>query len=116
MTMSDAVARVLDLFRQSAKVGLAGVTNVTKSKVTARSSGVTPVTPATCPNRSPPEGYVTERAEGQLGACDIDERAAIAIHDGGIPVAYGEAFARLQCAQPIGVDHSRWLQVIDDAG
>ena len=42
---------------------------------------------------------VVERAEGQLDACDVDERAAIAIHDGGIPDAYGDAFARLQSAQ-----------------
>lgn len=114
--MSDAVARVLDLFRQSAEVGVTGVTHVTKSKVTARSSRVTPVTPATCLIRSSPEGYVAGRAEGQFEAFDVDERAAIAIHDGGIPDGYGEAFARLQTAQPIGVDHSRWLQLIDDAG
>jgi hypothetical protein len=114
--MTDVVARVLDLFRQSAEVGVTGVPHVTKSKVTARSSTVTPVTPATCLNRSPPEGYVADRSESQLDACDVDERAAIAIHDGGIPDGYGEAFARLQTAQPIGVDHSRWLRVIEDAG
>jgi hypothetical protein len=38
--MTDVVARVLDLFRQSAEVGVTGVPHVTKSKVTARSSTV----------------------------------------------------------------------------
>jgi len=47
---------------------------------------------------------------------DFDERAAVAIYDGGIPEAYADAFAQLQIAQPIGVPHPQWLRAIDDAG
>jgi hypothetical protein len=47
---------------------------------------------------------------------DFDERAAIAIYDGGMPEAYADAFAQLQIAQPIGVSHPQWLRAIDDAG
>jgi hypothetical protein len=114
--MSDALARVLDLFRQTAKRGVADVTHVTNSEVTPESSMVTPVTPVTYENRTATTGYVTKRPEVSLNAMEIDERAAIAIHDGGIPEIYAEAFARLQTAQPIWVDHSRWLQAINDVG
>jgi hypothetical protein len=54
--------------------------------------------------------------EAALDADEVNERTAIAIHEGGVPEAYAEAFARLQTAQPIGIDHSRWLQAVDDAG
>jgi len=47
---------------------------------------------------------------------DLDERAAIAIYDAGVPEAYAGAFAQLQIAQPIGVPHPQWLRTIDDAG
>jgi hypothetical protein len=59
---------------------------------------------------------VTQNAEGVSDAHDLDERAAIAIYDGGIPEVYAEAFARLQIAQPIGISHHQWLRAIDDTG
>ena len=117
--MSDAVARVLDLFRQASKQGVTGVTCVTRFGVTPESSmvtQVTQVTPVTCFNRRQPTGYVSARAGVGSEVYDFDERAAIAIHDGGIPEAFGDAFAQLQIAQPIGVPHRRWLRAIDDAG
>jgi hypothetical protein len=114
--MSDAVARVLELFRQTSRRGVTGVTHVTRRQVTAKCSMVTPVTPVTYENPSPSIVYVTQNAEGVSDACDVGERAAIAIHDGGIPEVYTEAFARLQIAQPIGIPHHKWLRAIDDAG
>jgi hypothetical protein len=114
--VSDAVARVLDLFRQSSKRGVTGVTHVTKPKVTPKSSMVTPVTPVTYLNQGQPTDYVSTPAGAHTDVHDFDERAAIAIYDGGIPEAYAAAFAQLQIAQPIGVTHPQWLRAIDDAG
>jgi hypothetical protein len=111
--MSEAVARVLELFRQESRRGVTGVTYVTGRQVTPKSSMVTPVT---YQNVSPSEGSVTEQGNVVFGAYDVDERAAIAIYDGGIPEVYAVAFARLQIAQPIGVHHQQWLRAIDDAG
>ena len=114
--MSDAVARVLSLFRQSSKRGVTGVTHVTKPKVTPKSSMVTPVTPVTYLNQGQPTDYVSTLAWALSDVRDFDERVAIAIYDGGIPEAYAAAFAQLQIAQPIGVSHPQWLRAIDDAG
>src|SRR5262245_318837 len=117
--MSDAVARVLALFRQASKRGVTGVTYVTARQVTSKNSmvtPVTPVTPVTYRNVSPSAGYVTNQADGVFDTDNIEERAAIAIHDGGIPEVYAEPFARLQIAQPLGIHHHRWLRAIDDAG
>jgi hypothetical protein len=117
--MSDAVERVLDLFRQASKRGVTGVTRVTKPGVTTESSmvtAVTRVTPVTHFNRCQPTGYTSARAGAGSEFYDFDERAAIAIHDGGIPEIFGDAFAQLQIAQPIGVPQGRWLRAIDDAG
>jgi hypothetical protein len=113
--VSDVVARVLDLFRQSSKRGVTGVTHVTKPMVTPKSSMVTPVTPVTYLNKSQPTDYVSP-AGALSDVYDLDERAAIAIYDGGIPEAYATAFAQLQIAQPIGVPHPQWLRAIDGAG
>jgi hypothetical protein len=113
--VSDAVARVLDLFRQSSKRGVTGVTHVTKPKVTPKSSMVTPVTPVTYLNKSQPTNYVST-AGALSDVYDLDERAAIAIYDGGIPEAYAAAFAQLQIAQPIDVSLPQWLRAVDDAG
>jgi hypothetical protein len=114
--VSDAVARVLDLFRQSPKRGVTGVTHVTKLKVTPKSSIVTPVTPVTCLNQSQPTGHVSTLAGAPSDVYDFEERVAIAIYDGGIPEAYADAFAQLQIAQPIGVPHLQWQRAIGDAG
>jgi hypothetical protein len=113
--VSDAVARVLDLFRQSSKRGVTGVTHVTKPMVTPKSSMVTPVTPVTYLNKSQPTNYVST-AGALSDVYDLDERAAIAIYDGGIPEAYAAAFAQLQIAQPIDVSLPQWLRAVDDAG
>jgi hypothetical protein len=113
--VSDAVARVLDLFRQSSKRGVTGVTHVTKPMVTPKSSMVTPVTPVTYLNKSQPTHYVSPAA-ALSDVYDLDERAAIAIYDAGIPEAYAGAFAQLQIAQPIGVSLPQWLRAADDAG
>jgi hypothetical protein len=114
--VTDAVARVLDLFRQPSKRGVTTVTHVTEPQVTSKSSMVTPVTPVTYLNQSQPMDYVSTPAGTLPDVYDSDERAAIAIYDGGIPEAYADAFAQLQIAQPIGVHHSQWLRAIDDAG
>lgn len=114
--MSEAVARVLELFRQESRRGVTGVTHVTERQVTPKNSMVTLVTPVTCQNISPSGGHVTKQAGVDFDAHDVDERAAVAIYDGGIPEVYAEAFARLQIAQPIGVHYHQWLRAIDDAG
>ncbi len=80
--MSDAVARVLDLFRQSSKRGVTGVTHVTEPKVTSKNSTVTPVTPVTYLKHSQPTDYVSPAA-ALSDVYDLDERAAIAIYDAG---------------------------------
>jgi hypothetical protein len=113
--VSDAVARVLDLFRQSSKRGVTGVTHVTKPKVTSKSSMVTPVTPVTYLNKCLPMNCVSP-ARALADVYDLDERLAIAMYDGGIPETYATAFGELQIAQPIGVSHPQWLRAIDDAG
>jgi hypothetical protein len=118
--MSDAVARVLNLFRQSCERGVTGVTHVTQPNVTALRSmvtPVTPVTPVTCLHSNRQTYYVSEQAAGAASHVhDLEERAAIAIYDGGMPESYAATFARLQIAQPIGVQHPQWLRGIDDAG
>jgi hypothetical protein len=48
---------------------------------------------------------------------DHDERAAIVEHDGGIPRAWAEGFARLHPDRPpAGVPLRRWQQFVDDVG
>jgi hypothetical protein len=47
---------------------------------------------------------------------DVNERAAIAEHDGGVPAIYAEPFATLQVASPANVPEQRWHQAINDAG
>jgi hypothetical protein len=47
---------------------------------------------------------------------DEAERAAIAIELGGVPLAYADAWARLQCQRPFGASDQEWRQVMDDAG
>jgi hypothetical protein len=51
--------------------------------------------------------------------CDqdlIDEKAALAQQEGGVPALYARSFAVLQVVRPGQVDDARWQQVIDDAG
>jgi hypothetical protein len=59
-----------------------------------------------------------ERNGGDAFDDDLEERAAIAAHDGGIPSAYVEAFARLQRYCPSNLpsgDRHRWQMAIEDA-
>jgi hypothetical protein len=76
---------------------------------------VTPVTPVTYLNKSQATHYVSAAA-APFDVYDLDERAAIAIYDAGIPEAYAGAFAQLQIAQPIGISLPQWLRAVDDAG
>src|SRR5262249_25372049 len=82
----------------------------------------TPKTP-----RRPPPPIATAGMQGgpnELG-CQLvpvwdeakDGRAAIVEHDGKIPRAWGEGFARLHPDRPPGdVPVKRWLQFVDDIG
>jgi hypothetical protein len=46
-----------------------------------------------------------------------EERAAIVEHDGGVPRAWAEGFARLEPSKPPGdVPPPRWLRFVDDCG
>ena len=47
---------------------------------------------------------------------DQDEREAIAIALGGVPVVYATAFAQIQAHPPADVPRERWHQFVDDAG
>jgi hypothetical protein len=53
---------------------------------------------------------------GEQRHIDVDERAAIAEHDGSVPAIYAEPFATLQLACPANVPEQRWQQAINDAG
>ncbi len=46
---------------------------------------------------------------------DEAERAAIGIDLGGVPLAYADAWARLQCQKPMAVSDDEQRQAIDDA-
>jgi len=46
----------------------------------------------------------------------IEERAAIAEHDGGVPRVYCDAWARLQCRKPMRISEEDWRCALDDAG
>src|SRR3984893_11124532 len=45
---------------------------------------------------------------------EIEERKGMAM--GGVPTAYLDAWARLQCQKPMRVSDAEWRQAIDDAG
>jgi hypothetical protein len=65
-----------------------------------------------------PEGPATaaDRAVAIWGETE-EECAAIVEHDGGIPRAWAEGFARLHPDRPPGdVPPRRWLQFVDDVG
>lgn len=66
------------------------------------------------------EGSIRDVTEGVSAPSDltdlIEERAAIAEHDGGVPRAYCDAWARLQCQKPLRVSDSEWRVALDDGG
>lgn len=47
---------------------------------------------------------------------ELVQRAAIAVELGGVPAAYADSWARLQCQRPMGVTNEDWQQAIIDGG
>ncbi len=47
---------------------------------------------------------------------NLDERLAMALYEGGIPLIYAPAFAVLQMNCPGGASFACWEQAVDDAG
>ncbi len=60
---------------------------------------------------------VTEGVSARSDLTDlIEERAAIAEHDGGVPRVYCDAWATLQCQKPLLVSDAQWRAALDDRG
>jgi hypothetical protein len=99
--------------------------------------GGTPGTPGTssavpaqkCPSFHVFQAFQVEHDENQkaqfgLGtpagtlpdASDVAERAAIAIEDGRVPLAYADAWAAFQTRKPGHVSEAEWFRAVDDAG
>jgi hypothetical protein len=119
--MSSAAARVLELFLQTPKQGVTGVTHVTGRLVTSESSAVTTVTPVTYQKQVAEERDVTGAQSGGVTPEQIEtsfqERAAIIEYDGGTPRLWAEALARLDTGNPPSdVPLPRWRRFIDDCG
>ena len=116
--MSNAARRVLELFLQTPKRGVTGVTGVTKPIVTRKNPVITPVTPVTCQREhSPIDGILAVTAAPGTFDFETEERAAIIEYDGGAPRLWAEALARLDRANPPGdVPLHRWRLFIDDCG
>ena len=76
--MSNAARRVLELFLQTPKHGVTGVTGVTRPFVTPKKPMVTPVTPVTYEKQpSPGEGVTGVTAAPPLGIETIASEARI---------------------------------------
>jgi hypothetical protein len=76
--MSNAARRVLELFLQTPKRGVTGVTGVTRPFVTPKNPMVTPVTPVTCQNEhSPVEGVTGVTTAPATGADTLASEARI---------------------------------------
>jgi hypothetical protein len=120
--MSNAAARVLELFLQTPKQGVTGVTHVTRGSVTPENPMVTLVTPVTYQKQQSLKEAVTGAPLNAPAApdervIDFEDRAAIIEYDGGAPRAWAEALARLDPNNPPGdVPPRRWLRFIDDCG
>ena len=72
---------------------------------------VNSVTPAPAPSEPSSRSPEPRWSEAE------EERTAIVEHDGGIPRAWAEGFARLDRARPpADVPPSRWQQFVDDVG
>ena len=115
--MSNAARRVLELFLQTQKQDVTGVTGVTIGLSGVKNGPVTPVAPVTSQKQHTPAG------EGVLGVTTApwsdteEERAAIIEYDGGAPRSWAEALARLDPKRPpCDMSPKRWLQFIDDCG
>jgi hypothetical protein len=79
-----------------------------------RDSGRGKVSRQPAASEAPPEKVETPAPS--WGECD-EERAAIVQHDGHIPRAWAEGFARLHPNQPpANIPPRRWLRFVDDAG
>jgi hypothetical protein len=72
-----------------------------------RGRGVCPFLPAAADSHEAPTAEP---------AIDQDEREAIAIELGGVPLIYARAFAEIQAHPPADVPRERWHQFVDDAG
>jgi hypothetical protein len=120
--MSNAAARVLELFLRTPKQGVTGVTQVTEGSVAPDTPMVTPVTPVTYQKQQSLKEGVTGAPLNAPAAPDervinFEERAAIIKYDGGAPRAWAEALARLDPNKPLGdVPARRWLRFVDDCG
>jgi hypothetical protein len=95
--MSNAAARVLELFLQTTKTGVTGVTHVTTGSVTPKKQAVTTATPVTCEKQQSPK--VTATGEG-LDGSPCDARVTIVEGDANAPRAWAEAVARLDPEKP----------------
>lgn len=116
--MSNAARRVLELFLRTPIQGVTGVTHVTERLAAPKNPAVTPVTPVTCQTQRSGDQRETDVTPApDMFAVDLEERAAIIEHDGGIPRSWAEALARLDPNRPPGdVPPRRWLRFIDDCG
>lgn len=104
--MSDAVARVLELFRQTPERGVTGVRYVTGRRATPKSSMVTPVTWVTPSDRSFPQ----ERQSQDVTVRETNP------HEAAVRV-WAECFARLDLAAPHpDFSESRWRAIVKDGG
>jgi hypothetical protein len=103
--MSNAAARVLELFLQTTSQGVTGVTHVTAYSVTSTSRAVTTVTPVTYAKPS------VDRNGSGSGSCTAPA------HDVGATRGWAAALARLDSARPPhDVPPHRWRRFIEDCG
>ena len=104
--MSDAVGRVLELFRQTPKRGVTGVRYVTGRRATPKSSLVTPVTWVTPSDRSFPH----ERQSRDVTVRETNP------HEAAVRV-WAEGFARLDlAARHPDFSESWWRAIVKDGG
>jgi len=117
--VSNAAARVLQLFLRTPTQGVTGVTHVTARSIGSETPIVTPVTPVTYQRRQLlGEGLTYAQADVfATQGNDFEERAAIIEYDGGVPRPWAEALAGLDPNKPPGdIPQRRWQRFIDDAG
>src|SRR5437868_717912 len=108
--MSNAARHVLELFLQTPKQVVTGVTGVAVGFSGVRNWPVTPVTPQE-------QNSQLEDSTAPLWGEVEEERAAIAEYDGGAPRLWAEALAGLDPTHPpCDIPLMRWLRFIDDCG
>jgi hypothetical protein len=100
------------------KTGVAGVTDVAGVSATCDNSlQLQWLRPLRLENDKLANNVVRGVSAHVTGPPDPDEaeRAAIGIELGGVPLAYADAWARLQCQKPMAVSDDERRQAIDDA-